>query len=289
MKRRVILAVAFVCTVAFGFVAGTKIINALERTSYTATYSMQVGGLTRSWEVIAPVATLPDKAPIFVVLSGIAATIDDEVKRDSFVPYVNAGLAELVYPAGYRESWDAVGCCGEAATHHVNDIAFLRALIPHVDPGHKHPIYLVGYSNGGRMAYRMACSAPGLYDGIAVAKAMPMPGCVVTRPVTILQMDALNDPAVPFRPGDKGKEKPAATVEVARLRAADKCSERSVSTRYPTMTLKTWEDCAPGIRLEFAAYTIGGHGFPFLRGKTPGAAQLVYALFTRTPIAPLPR
>jgi poly(3-hydroxybutyrate) depolymerase len=57
------------------------------------------------------------------------------------------------------------------------------------------------------MAYRMACGAPGVFDAIAVAKAMPMPGCVVTHPVTILQIASLNDTAVPCKPGEHGKGK----------------------------------------------------------------------------------
>jgi polyhydroxybutyrate depolymerase len=288
MKRRVILAVAFVCTLSVAFFAGTNILSALERKTYTATYSMKVDGMTRSWQVIAPVAALPASTPIIVVLSGIAASVSDEERRDGFLPYATAGLAELVYPVGYEKSWNAGGCCGKAAARDVNDVAFLKALVPKVDPGRAHPIYLVGYSNGGRMAYRMACSAPGLFDGTAVAKAMPDPGCVVTRPLTFLQIDALDDPAVPFQPGDKGRETPAATVEVGRLRAADKCSERPVTSPYPAMTLTTWNDCAAGTRLQFAAYDSGGHDFPAASGKTPGAADLIMAFFTKTAISPLP-
>jgi polyhydroxybutyrate depolymerase len=289
MRRSLILAVAFVCTLAVAFFAGTNILSALERKTYTATYSMQVDGMTRSWEVIAPVAALPKSAPIIVMLSGIAAPVSIEVQRDDFVPYASAGMAELVYPVAYKQSWNAGGCCGKAAAKNIDDIAFLKALVPQVDPGHEHPIYLVGYSNGGRMAYRMACSAPGLFDGTAVAKAMPDPGCVVTRPLTLLQIDAHNDPSVPFQPGDKGRETPAATVEVDRLQAADHCSERAVASPYPAMTLTTWNDCVSGTRLQFAAYDSGGHSFPFIKGKTPGAAQLIMAFFTKTPIAPVPK
>jgi len=289
MKRKLILAVAFVCTVAIALVAGTNIINALERKTYTATYSMQAGGLNRSWEVIAPVAALPKSAPIVVVLSGIAAPVDDEVQRDRFVPYVDAGLAELVYPAGVGESWNAIGCCGKAAAQNVDDIAFLEALVARVDPGHEHPIYLVGYSNGGRLAYRMACSAPGLFDGTAVVKAMPMPGCVVTRPLSIMQVDSLDDPSVPFQPGDQGKESPPATVEVGLLRATDGCAQRHAISRYPAMTVTTWSGCASGARVGFAVYDSGGHNFPPPKGKNPGASSVIWAFFTKSAIAPLPK
>ena len=289
MKRRLLLAVAFVCTLTVAFFAGNNIINALQRTTYTATYSTQVDGMTRSWEVIAPVAALPPKAPIIVMLSGIAAGVNQEAARDHLIPYASADLAELVYPAGYHQSWNAGGCFGDAAAQNIDDVAFLKALVPTVDPGHEHPIYLAGYSNGGRMAYRVACDAPRLFDAIAVAKAMPMPGCVVTQPVTILQVASLDDTAVPFKPGERGKETPPATVEVGLLRAADKCSERRVASSYPGMTLTTWNDCAAGARVQFAVYDKGGHNFPPPRPKTPGADQVVYAFFSKTAVAPLPR
>ena len=289
MKRKLILAVAFVCTVAIALVAGTRIINALERKSYTATYSMQAGGLTRSYEVIAPVAALPKQAPIIVVLSGITAPIDDEVQRDRFVPYVDAGRAELVYPVGIGLSWNAGGCCGKAAADKVDDVAFLKALVAQVDPGHQHPIYLVGYSNGGRLAYRMACSAAGVYDGTAVVKAMPMPGCVVTRPLTIMQVESLDDPSVPFKPGDRGRESPPATVEIARLRATDGCSGHLVTTSYPSAKIVTWSKCTSG-RVGFAVYDTGGHNFPPPKGKRqPAASSVIWAFFTKTAIAPLPK
>jgi polyhydroxybutyrate depolymerase len=288
MKRKLILAVAFLLTVAIAFVASTRIINALERKTYTATYSMQVGGLSRSWEVIAPVA-MPKSAPIVVVLSGVAAPVDKEVQRDRLVPYVDAGRAELVYPAGIGESWNAIGCCGEAAAQNVDDIAFLKALVVRVDPGHQHPIYLVGYSNGGRMAYRMACSAPGLFDGTAVVKAMPMPGCVVTHPVSIMQVDSLDDPSVPYAPGDRGKESPPATVEIARLRTTDGCASRFAASKYPAMTVTTWSRCTSGASVGFAVYDSGGHNFPPPKGKTPGASSVIWAFFTKTAIAPLPK
>jgi polyhydroxybutyrate depolymerase len=289
MRRPVVLAVAFVLTLGVAMFAGANVINALERQSYTVTHSMKVDGRTRTWEEIAPVAELPRSAPVIVVLSGIAASVQDEVSRDRLVPYVNAGLAELVYPAGYDESWNAGGCCGKAAAAGVDDVAFLKALVARVDPGHQHPVYVVGYSNGGRLAYRIACSDPGLFDATAVVKAMPMPGCVVTRPLTILQVASLDDTAVPYQPGDPGKESPPATVEVARLRATDGCTGNGVVSPHAAMTMTTWTGCASGDRVGLAVWDTGGHNFPPPKGDTPGAAAIIWSFFTSTALAPVPR
>lgn len=289
MRRKLILAVAFVVTIGVAMFAGTNLISALDRQTYTATYSLKAGGLNRSYKVIGPVAALPDSAPIIVVLAGINAPVHVEVKRDSMVPYAAAGLAELVYPVGYRMSWNAGGCCGKAASHHVDDIAFMKALAAAVDPGHRHPLIVVGYSNGGRLAYRMACSPSDPFDETVIVKAMPDGGCVLQRPLTILQIDSLNDPFIPYQLGDNGSESPPATVQNARLRALDGCTGASVATRHSAMTYTTWSSCRSGQRVGFAVWDSEDHSFPYQKGNTPAASQIIWAFFTKTTVAPLPQ
>ena len=287
MKRLLALAAAFLATLGVATLAGVHIISAIERQSTTTTYSMKVGSLTRSWEVIAPTAALPKSAPIVVVLSGIAATTSYEITRDHLVPYVDADKTELVYPVAIRESWNAIGCCGAAAQLKVNDLAFLKALVPKLDPGHQRPVYFVGYSNGGRMVYRLECTDPGLFNGMVAVKADPLPGCVVTKPQNVLVFASLDDPWVPYEPGEKGKETPPATVQIARLQAGLKCSGKPASAKHGDMTLYTWS-CADGKTLQWALYQTGGHNFPAPTATSPGANQLIWSFMTRTALAPVP-
>ena len=142
------------------------------------------------------------------------------------------------------ESWNAIGCCDGAAKANVNDVGFIEALVAKIDPGHARPIYVVGYSNGGRLAYRMACTDPTLFDGLAAVKADPMPGCVVTKPENVIVFSSLNDKYVPYKPGEKGYETPPATVQIARLESDLKCSDKKVVT-LGQMTVTTWS-CADG-------------------------------------------
>src|SRR5580700_6459380 len=108
----------------------------------TTTQSIKVGGLTRTWVQIAPAGAATE--PIIVVLSGISASAGAEMARDGLLGLPATGRAELVYPSGYANSWNAGGCCGWAAKRHVDDVAFLQALVAHVDPGHRRPLYLAG-------------------------------------------------------------------------------------------------------------------------------------------------
>jgi polyhydroxybutyrate depolymerase len=243
-------------------------------------YTIEAGGRSRQWIQLDPRSGLISSEPIIVVLAGINATTNQEITRDHLTGYVQAGKAELVYPVGYEESWNAGGCCGHAAKANVDDIAFLKALVAGVDPGHEHPIDLVGYSNGGRLAYRIACTVPDLVDQVAVVKAAPEPGCVVRRPVTLLQIASTDDTAVPYQPGDRGTESPPATVQVARLKTDNGCTDHQEVTTQGSLSLTTWRACASGTRLGFAVYHGGMHSFPQPDGTTPSGAAVIWAFFT---------
>lgn len=308
MKRIAVLVVAFAATFGVAASAGAGPAHAAGPAARTATYSMRVAGLQRSYRVITPAATLPRSAPVIVMLSGINASVSLEISRDDLVPYAAAGMAELVYPVAYQESWNALGgCCGAAATHKVNDIAFLKALVARVDPGHRRPAYVIGYSNGARLAYRIACTDPALFDAYALVKGGPTRDCAL-KPVTVEQLAAVDDPEVPYQPGMKGREPTAATTLVARWRATDKCQAKPVTTgranpalmvrpagkANPALmalgrfTVESWNNCAAGKRLAFAVWPGGGHSFPRPPTSNPAAAQVIWSFFTRTPLAPLP-
>jgi polyhydroxybutyrate depolymerase len=276
---------------ASGQPAAAKALVPVKVATSTKTYSMTVAGLKRSYEVIAPVKAPPKSAPVIVMLSGIGSSVHDEIGRDDLVPYATANEAEIVYPVAFDESWNAIGCCGQAATKQVNDLAFLKALVAKVDPGHARSVYVVGYSNGARMAYRVACDDPALFDGYAMVKGGPTADCAIRKPVTLVQLASRNDPEVPYQPGDKGNKKmpelPMTTL-LSRLHTAEKCPATRAVTHSGTMTLTTWSACGGGARLAFAVWKGGVHSFPRPPASVPAASQVIWSFFTKAPIAPLP-
>ena len=256
----------------------------------TRTYSVTAGGLKRSYVVIAPASGLPASAPVIVMLSGDGAPVSAESLRDQLVPYASSDQAEIVYPVAVKATWNSVDCCGYAHRHKVDDVAFMKALVPAVDPGHARPVYVAGYSNGARLAYRVACTDPGLFDAYAAVKGLPSPGCLPSKPVRIAQLASLDDPESRYKPGGKPTSDdpiPVMTL-VARLRAADQCTGQPVVTHTGSMTLDTWSGCAAGARLAFATWTDGKHSYPRPPFSVPGAAQVIWSFFTNTPLAPLP-
>lgn len=293
LSRRTAVTLAAVAVVAGASgIAGVQIDQAATRTMNTATSGLPVGSLTRSYTVLTPAkTTLAASAPIIVMLSGLNAEQDQEISRDEFTPYVQAGDAEVVYPLAYRESWNAGGCCSWASAAKVNDTGFISALVKKIDPGHTRPVYLVGYSNGGRLAYTIACQDPLLFDGIAAVKADPLPGCNVTLPQKILQVASTDDADVPYATGEKGnfRESPAALVQNTDLKFADVCSARSDRSSEGNLTLTTWADCAKGASVTFAVYSAGEHSWPRGPVSNPAASQVVWAWISNTvTVPPLP-
>ena len=284
-RRTLVIALAVVFVAAGGSVTAAKIVSAAERTMNTTTSTLQVGSMTRSYTVLTPAKTeLSASAPIIMALSGLNSTQSQEINRDELTPYVLAGQAELVYPLAYRESWNAIGCCSWAAKAAVNDVGFIEALAKKVDPGNTRPIYLMGYSNGGRLAYTIACTDPLLFNGIAAVKADPMPWCDVVVPQKILQVASTDDTDVPYTTGEKGsfRESPAALVQDTDLKTADGCGAKSVSSSEGNMTLTMWPDCLDGSSVTFALYTAGVHSFPRPPVSNPPAAQVIWAWINNT-------
>ena len=70
---------------------------------------------------------------------------------------------------------------------------------------------------------------------MVAVKADPMPGCVVTKPENVLVFSSLNDKYVPYKPGEKGKESPPATVQIAPLQTDLECSSKPTVVKHGTM------------------------------------------------------
>lgn len=248
----------------------------------TVSQTMQtivVGAETRQYLVIAPSRSTSTSLPIIVVLHGIEATLQEEIQRDDFTPLVQQGAAELVYPQGIGESWNAGGCCGSAAQDGEDDTSFLEDLIAAVDPGHGEPVYLVGYSNGGRMAYTLACADPSLVDGYAIVKAVPLNPCPSQAPINIVEIASTDDWELPYQPGDAGDITPPVTQQVALLQQSDGCDATSSTTVTGSVTYQTWTACAQGTRLAFATYAGGSHLWPAGDATTPSAAGVIEGFF----------
>ncbi len=120
----------------------------------------------------------------------------------------------LIWPDGIANSWNAGRCCRTALEQNVDDVEFTRAIIASLQRDaciEAKRVYATGCSNGGGMAFRVACDAadvvaavaPVDFDCVRNADANePSCGqCAPARPITEIQFRGTSDSAVPYGGG----------------------------------------------------------------------------------------
>lgn len=157
--------------------------------------------------------------PLLLLLHGSGADggdIAEESRMDSVADRYHVVVA---YPngavgLGAGSDWNAGECCGYAQRQNIDDVGFLRAImsdLPSRLPIDTSRIYVAGFSDGGRMAYRAACEMSGTISAIAVVSgSLQYPLCKLARPVSLLAIHGTADDDVPFDDNIPGIKKPLA-------------------------------------------------------------------------------
>jgi polyhydroxybutyrate depolymerase len=119
----------------------------------------------------------------------------------------------MVYPDGIELNWND-GRMDEEANdrahrENIDDVGFISALIDSMIKDYNiNPkrVYITGISNGAIMSYRLACELSHKITAIApVDGSIPyllFPECSPSRHVSVLAINNVNDPLVPFEGGD---------------------------------------------------------------------------------------
>jgi polyhydroxybutyrate depolymerase len=161
-----------------------------------------VGGQPRSYRLFVPTKLPADNARLIVALHplrGTPATFESESKFDRGAADTGTLVA---YPAGYAHSWNAGVCCGQAVVHHVDDVAFLDAVIDDIEAHYAvdpHRIAIGGFSNGAMMSYRYLCARSSRVHSVFVGSgALLTPSCRFSQPVQVLQFHGMSDPVLPW-------------------------------------------------------------------------------------------
>jgi len=250
---------------------------------------ISAGGRSRTYLVARSLAPGSGELPVLVVLHGRTMSPAAMARVSGFLPIL--GRAIVVYPAGMGLSWNAGTCCGPAMAGGVDDVSFIKAVVHEVlvtEPGTSpRSVFLTGYSNGGRMAYRMACVAPGLFAGVAAVEAVPAATCPATRlHIPLLTVVSAVDPLLRIGPGSPpkvvdGHLQPDVIGVVAQWRRTDGCSPTTNVTVTGELTTTLWPDCTAHAQVGFSLYQYGRHAWPTGRPGTPSAQAQILAFFNR--------
>ncbi|MDQ7993750.1 MAG: PHB depolymerase family esterase [Propionicimonas sp.] len=176
-------------------------------------------------------------------------------------------------PQGER-FWNASAACCDFSGSGVDDVAYLTGVIEKVGQGYAvdpRRVFVVGHSNGGFMALRLACDAADVVAAVAsVAGAMDVDGeCAPAVPVSVLQVHGDSDDTIGIEGGEINHAGyTSAAVTTGRWRELDACPaggpepgpELDADADVPgdDLTRQGWTGCASGS--EVALWTIGGGG-----------------------------
>ncbi|MCD0451404.1 hypothetical protein LO762_19685 [Actinocorallia sp. API 0066] len=147
-----------------------------------------------------------EPAPLVLAVHGGASNAERFVGQSGWNEVADREKILVAYPDGFLLSWNAGGCCGPAKAAKTDDAGFLRQLVDTlVDAGvaDRQRVFVAGFSNGGGMAYRLACEGPGRVKGIGVVSASLIIDCEPDRPVSAMIVHGRADTSVPFAGGGR--------------------------------------------------------------------------------------
>jgi polyhydroxybutyrate depolymerase len=254
--------------------------------------------------------------PLVVVLHGAFSTGREMEKWTGWSQLADREGFIVIYPEGigilgFLQHWNAGHCCGKAAEDDWDDVTFIQEAIDGMCRQYAvdtRSIYMVGFSNGGMLAYRFAAERSAQLAAVASISGaigstaapdqpewrMPIP----EHPVPVIVIHGSSDETVPFeggKPLDRKSTREYRPVSdaVEFWTAADKCVAGPVRQDAfgGMVTEETWTDV--GGRNEVRLYRIlnWGHQWPggsFTRTlpendprKEFDAAQIIWRFFQR--------
>ncbi len=283
-----------------------------------STPEFEHAGTMRSYRLsLAETASARERPALLLVLHGRGANARRMAELTGFDARAERRGFIAVYPDALQGRWNYLHGIPGAADG-PDDVGFLLALTDaitrrfDVDPARR---YVVGISNGGFMAQRLACAAGSGFAGFASVAAgafATLPRyCARSRPVDALFVHGTADRLVPWRglgvDDGHGNRQPVTLSLGDSLRywaRHNHCDDdidvrelapggRSPGTRVRVLTSR---DCAGGVRVELYAIIGGGHNWPGVTGAIPPsiagavnldihASDVIWSFFAREPAA----
>lgn len=270
--RLFVFLVLFLATGCMKYMTETDDINRFSK-------SIRIDGLNRTYLLNLPpdYHENPSEFPLVIGLHGAGGKSVQFEQDYRFTKKANDSGFIAVYPEGIQSggvlgvrTWNAGTCCHEAAEYDIDDVGFIATLIDELISNYRiNParVYIAGMSNGGMMAYRLACEISDKIAAIAVVSGSMVVSetCSPARPVPVLHIHSQNDTKVPYMGGIGIGDYhfPPVDTALAAWVSINSChtSELIVvdDARYKYMS---WPDCSDGSAIELYLTKDGGHSWP---------------------------
>lgn len=252
--------------------------------------SITVDGLTRTYTLhLPPNYEEGNNFSLVIAMHGGGGTGSQFESSSRLSEKADAAKFIVVYPNGVKgngilkaQTWNAGGCCEYAVEHNINDVKFISELIDELVADYKinpKKVYATGHSNGGMMAYRLACELSGKIAAIApnASTMVVTQPCNAFRPVPILHMHSILDSNVPNTGGtgtgfsDHHNPPLDSVFQVWSLKNAC-ATPAQIIVNNSSYKLTKWTDCGNNTSIHYYLTKDGGHAWPGGKpGGLPGA------------------
>ena len=177
---------------------------------------------------------------------------------------------------GYS-SWNAGRCCTNATTYEENDVLLTSTIIDYLESLatiDASRVWAMGHSNGGMMAYRLACELSDKITAVAVVTgALVDDSCNPTQPVSVIHLHGNLDPTVPFHGGGKF-ETPSIYHSIAEFTKVNQCNISPNEYVMPNKEKFHWI-CKSGFEVQLINYQEVSH--QWVDGYTEQILQFLFA------------
>ena len=210
---------------------------------------LKVGRAERKAIVLIPASAGPHD--VVVNLHEFRSNPRTQLRYSGWARHLSENDAIVVAPDGYFATWNAGSCCGRAVEKHVDDVAFLDALVARLDEVActSGRVLATGIGNGGMMAEMWACESDVPDAVISVGGSLQWPECRNARPIPLLHYHGADDA---FIPADASKVGLAAQEDiphpVSHAETIWAARNRAAPTQPVTagaLSCKRWEGAAP--------------------------------------------
>lgn len=242
-------------------------------------------GLRRTFLIHLPPSYGMYQRPLVIGYHGYSWTIQMMKQLTQLDKEADKGGFILALPQGVDSppSWNAgVGAYGP--TGDADDIQFTRDLLNYLETNYcvnPHRVYLTGFSLGGGMVYRLACTLSNQITAIATVSGAyyPFGGCKPARPLPVLEIHGAADTQAPYT-GNPAMHMAAVDDYLDGWLIRDKCS-RSPHTFYQQgdVTGIEWTNCATGTEVVHYRVSDGGHAW--VNTRTLNTEETVWQFFNK--------
>lgn len=243
------------------------------------TISIKVGSTTRSFIQYTPSA-LSEKPALVISMHGLGGSGSFQRTMYSLDNLANKEKFIVVYPDGTfkvsgSNGWDISG---------MSDVNFISAIIDSMASRHKidrNRVFATGFSMGGMMSYKLACTITDKIAAIAPASGYPMSKfgydnvCKPTGPIPICHFHGTADNVVEYS---------GLGTFVKNFVTSNGCTPTATSSNLSSKIKKEiWTSCDSGSEIIIYHFNNMDHAYPTIATYGFSPNDTLWSFFKRHP------